>query len=718
MATMGLVSTSARQRTVDEAAVVATRFRAVHNFVNRVQANSAQQPTLVYTRTDGDTPLYYVFNRAGSGYIIIAADDKAQTVLAYSNTQPFTSIDDVPDNMRAWLDNYARQIRAAIDSPLAQAPRRAQRQPISPLLTTTWGQENPYNLDCPVVGTENQRTVTGCVATAMAQVMYYHRTPARPTGGVSYQWTRPDKVDANNESVKETVTRDYSSHTYDWDNMLPFYTDAAGNLLSNVTDEQRQAVSLLMADAAYSVGMQFRTGSSGAATSDVPYALATFFGFDKCADFENRYFHNDEDWEQLIYDELTARRPVIYCGTTAMGYGHTWIVDGVDSEGLFHINWGWGGFQDGYFAMTGTNTFRPAVGGIGGSSMEENYDLDQAALFNVKPNAGGEPEYDIVSVNAEQLNITSATRPIPAASDENAWFVIYGRFMNHSTGGLLNCYCDFGIKVRNHDTGFEHVFRSPFRYSDLFTFQTYIEAIGVFRTDLNCLQSGVYDVNAVYRAAPVPFGSEQNEFIEEDSWKEFRHPYDKIPANTITLTGDYPDKFVSSPLTVVSTAADHLTLKIGIAANRNIDGYLVPMIFEPAAFDANGNPTSITANPSKQTTTSTHVKLNAGQKQVVDLGVWTYQTNGSDLPKLIIQLAWSDTEDGRWTADTRLEPLAQNQVYFQATAPTAINDIVTTPSTPVGTYTLDGRRVDVNSKTQTPAKPGLYIIGGKKVLVK
>lgn len=696
----------ARTITPSEAACIAANFNGKGEARHIKAVAPTAAPTLVYTERQDGEDLFYIFNRPGRGFIIIAADDKAETVLAYSESSELTSIDAVPENMRAWLAGYALQIKAAKASPLASAPRHAARQQVSPMLTTKWNQSEPYNNDCPLVnlragGTGN--AVTGCVATAMAQVMRYFRHPDAPRGDLHYDWFHTDK------DLVENVTHRFTGHSFDWDNMLEDYS------VSDVTDAQKAAVSVIMADAAYSVEMQFDEAGSTATPQLVPFSMNTYFGYDASAIYEERGFHDDAEWEGLICDELEAGRPVIYTGQAQSGATHTWVIDGTDGNGMYHINWGWGGWQDGYFAITGTNILNPETGGIGGSNIKESFDVVQAALFGIKPNAGGEPRVDFVSMKEEQLSLSTISRP-RAAGDLAISLGLSGEFLNHSNRGT-DRYCEFGLRLTNSATGEVFVVQAPYGDPILMKSMAALARIDVDRTDIECLPAGDYDVEAVFRAYTVQIVGAEMQYIGDGVWKPFRHLHNAPKSHKLKITGEAPELYLMEPVVNTSSALDHIVFKTAIHANVNIDAYIVPLMFEVASFDENGNPQSIIADPSRQEVEKIHVVMSAGETQDLWLGEWKYKAAGAELPPmLILQLALTKNASDDWGLGEIMSPIHNNQCLFIPTAATAIATV------PVGknrirpeVYTLGGQRL---ADTTSGLKPGIYIINGKKVVVK
>ena len=298
-------------------------------------------PSLRYASTVS-TADWYVFNIGDNqGYVIASGDDLAPAVLGYAD-EGSLDMYNIPENMQWWLDEYARQIRFMRDHGLS-ASRKTGKFPaqpaIAPLMTSRWNQTAPYNRYCPL-DTNGLRCVTGCVATAMAQVMYYHRfnSVAETTHEI------PSFVTSNGVVVDAVP----AGSAIDWDNMVDTYNSSIVT-----TEEQKNAVAHLMQYCGSSVQMDYSSGSSGAYSSRVAPALVAFFNYSSSTKyrFRNNCGLTDEEWEDFIYNELSNSRPVYYSGVSSTNVAHAFVCDGYDGDGFFHLNWGWGG-PGAYFRLS------------------------------------------------------------------------------------------------------------------------------------------------------------------------------------------------------------------------------------------------------------------------------------------------------------------------------------------------------------------------------
>ena len=317
---------------------------------------------------------YYVFNAGhAQGYVVVSGDDRTDAILGYADEGELNP-DNIPDNLRTWLDSYADQIKWLDEhnsqtTMLARSAEQTVKTPVAPLLTCNWNQGEPYNLLCPQYN--GKYTVTGCVATAMAQVMYYHRQPAQTQMPIPAYTTRTLKL-----SIAELPVI-----TFDWQDMQDNYNS------STTLNTANKAVAQLMQYCGSAASMDYGLGENGgsaAYTEPMPEVFHKYFGYDKDAKWANRNDYSYREWINLIYDEL-SRGPVLYSGQSAGG-GHAFVCDGYAEDDYFHINWGWGGSSNGYFKLS---ILSSSYQGIGGSSTTDGYSFGQGAMVNVHPQDDG-----------------------------------------------------------------------------------------------------------------------------------------------------------------------------------------------------------------------------------------------------------------------------------------------------------------------------------------
>ena len=360
---------------------------------------------------------YYVFNvEADGGFVVVSGDDRTVPILGYSDRGAFDE-DDMPENLRGWLEECERQIAYVQEhdltpgsSLIAKAPAKVKAA-VAPLLTSTWGQGTPFNNSCPLYN--GGHCVTGCVATAMAQLMYYYKYPAKTKAEIPAFTTYSLGISVPAIGIS----------TIDWGNMLPNYLGA------ETTDVQQQAVADLMAMCGSSVAMDFTPGASGAMNNAVPEAMVKYFGYDKGLRHLFRSAFSKEEWEGMVYDEIANAHPVLYFGQSAGG-GHAFIIDGSDERGYFHVNWGWNGRSDGFFLLSILNPYNNTD--IGSSSSADGFSFDQFMIVDIRPDEGGTPDrvLSIYSISADQTTFTRAS-----AADAFNDIILSYQLMNNGTTG-------------------------------------------------------------------------------------------------------------------------------------------------------------------------------------------------------------------------------------------------------------------------------------------
>lgn len=305
------------------------------------------------TQKEAQASSYYVFNAgSGGGYVIISGDDATAPVLGYTSTGTFSK-DHLPEQLKEMLQQYDAQIRYIAQHNITPQTYKAPTQAVRPLIKTTWGQSFPYNNLCP--SDVNGRCLSGCVATAMAQIMYYHKWPQTQTSTIS-------SYSSNGITVDELPAT-----TFDWANMLTNYNGY------NSTSRQETAVAKLMAYCGASVHMAYSSQGSGSQGSYVPRALINNFGYARTARTILPDNYSLRQLDSLMVGELQHHRPVLLTGISNIGGGHAFVCSGYDGNGLYHINWGWNGYCDGYYRLSlldplgqgiAFNLFREAIVGI------------------------------------------------------------------------------------------------------------------------------------------------------------------------------------------------------------------------------------------------------------------------------------------------------------------------------------------------------------------
>ena len=333
----------------------------------------------------GIDQFYVIQNEGGQGWMLLAANDVVQPILAYSETGTFRT-DKMPENISYWLNGYNTQIKEAVESGLTassevtaewsnlrKGARKAKQADVvvAQLIKTQWDQDAPYYNKCPK-NNSNGQSVTGCVATAMAQVMKFWEWPNQGQGSHSYS-----------DDTYGTQNVNFANATYDWANMKTYYNPYNS---SSYTSDQANAVALLMYHAGVAIDMDYDNSANGGSG-----AYCVNNGSDNRACAQNalwKYFKYDYDqiksysrsggngysswtdnnWIAMVKAELDNQRPIMYNGSGSGG-GHSFICDGYRSDNYFHFNWGWSGSNDGFYTLS---NLKPGSGGSGGGSYEFN----------------------------------------------------------------------------------------------------------------------------------------------------------------------------------------------------------------------------------------------------------------------------------------------------------------------------------------------------------
>ena len=418
---------------------------ALNFFKVTTNANATLTATLKYTKTGANnTADFYVFDISPAmGFVIVAGDDNVIPILGYSTKGNFhTDFNRI--GLNHWINKTSANIHLALQHN-AMADARIQGQwttyrqgqnpfvlrssTVSPLCTTTWDQENTnnfpppyiYNLFCPFNAVDTQRCLTGCVATSMAQIMKYWNYPATGMGSYTYIDDTLHGYSAN----YGTLSSNFAAHSYQWQ-LMPTMLTGSEPLA------QDSAVDQLMYDCAVSVGMDFGDDNQGGSGAEALLVNELQFGDSICSQYAFvKYFsynadtiqgilqsnYNDSTWTLVIEHDLNMGRPILYEGNDSTQGGHAWVCDGYDASNNLHMNWGWSGFDDGYFAVNNLTT-----------SGNYNPILNDAALIGILPKS---VTAGVTSVGEE---ISFNMYPNPAASQ----VILITTEINGSTWAVKN----------------------------------------------------------------------------------------------------------------------------------------------------------------------------------------------------------------------------------------------------------------------------------------
>ena len=320
---------------------------------------------------DIDRAFLYIYNREGNnGFVVIAGDDNVKPILAFSYSGSF-ELNNMPDGARYILSGWCKQVQAARNSTVTKVATKSGSSVgniICEYQTALWGQREPYNREAPVIN--ESRCVTGCVATAMSILAYYHKFPERGIGTIGTY--HPEYEDG-----PHTLGR-----TYDYNNMLPSYHDENGQPLA-YTDEQGNNVAALMYDMGRSVTMSYGPQESLAMFSSIPNALITHFSYSKSALLIQGQSYPYEEWVNMLQQNLAEYGPTLFSGRNN-SEGHTMILDGCTDAGYFRFNYGWDGWANGYYLLP-----------------EQQFAYNQDAIFYLEPDSEGTSTYqDMINLNS------------------------------------------------------------------------------------------------------------------------------------------------------------------------------------------------------------------------------------------------------------------------------------------------------------------------------
>ena len=373
---------------------------------------------------------YYLFNLGETdGFVIVSGDDRTTAILGYADSGSIHE-DDMPDGLRYLLEGYEEQIANIPDE--VEAPlQTSSRAPIGPLIKTNWNQGNPYNNLCPMI--DGEHVVTGCVATSMAQVMFYHKCPATDCSCAPIPAYSTNTLNSAKEEIELAIPA-LGATSFDWKNMISNY-ESGDNVVG--TAEEQLAVAKLMQYCGSSIEMMYglkNNGGSSAYNEAIPFALKTYFGYDGGISHAYRKNYSYEAWVNLIYNELAAERPVIL-GGQSMGGGHSFVCDGYDTGDYFHMNWGWGSNGDGYFQLS---VLQPRKYGFGGRSSLDGFSFGQDVVFGIQPPVDGNTDYCMslegLHLGGSDATLSSKTYSRTSSTDDFTGISIYYDVWNYYYG--------------------------------------------------------------------------------------------------------------------------------------------------------------------------------------------------------------------------------------------------------------------------------------------
>jgi hypothetical protein len=547
-------------------------MQVAKNFYSQTTGISSENIQLAYQcktndnvgRTSDGKSVYYVFNvGADKGFIIVSGDDLVQPILGY-NTKGNYSATNHSHAFTAWINNYKAQIVFAIENRtsattavesqwyryynnITEKSGSRSTQAVNPLCQTTWNQNPYYNNLCPYDQNQGAHCVTGCVATAMAQIIKYWNYPAQGVGNHSY----------NNPNYG-TLSANYGATTYNW------------GAMPNAINSDNNDVETLMLHCGIGVDMNYGVQESSAwvITADAnggacaQTAYTSYFGYDPATiQGLKRDSYSDQDWTNMVLTELNASRPVQYAGF-GQGGGHTWVCDGYDGNGNFHMNWGWGGQDDGYYPLNALNPTNLGTGGGDGA-----FNSGQEILIGIKPlnnNGGGGGN----TVNQDSMflysNITVSANPVQSGSQ----FTVSVDIANGGSGPFTG---DLTAAVFNSDGVFNGTIQILTNQSlAAHYYNTYN-----FTIDTLNLIPGLYYIGIYYRN-----GSNNYSLVNPSTYNN--------PV-TINVTGPYSDIQMYSNDTIYP-ARPQVNQAFSVHANiANIGSSAFNGYLDASLYDLDGN---------------------------------------------------------------------------------------------------------------------------------
>lgn len=407
----------------NQARLVAQKFMSANSTLN-----IKSEASLAYTFRSGSAPRVYVFNFGDSGFVMVSADDVARPIIGYSETGSFDA-DNIPSNLASFINSeFVAAIDNAIEYDVAQSDDIATEWSlvstvgrinaekaatgVNPLVSTTWNQDCYYNEQCPAATNQYacNHVYAGCVATAMAQIIRYWEYPTHGTGQHSY--THPTY---GNQSVN------YATQNYNY-SAMPLSIGSSN-----------PQVAKLIYHCAVSVDMDFGVDGSGASSYDAADAFKNYFDYSPELVYKEKSSYNDANWIQRLKGNLNSGIPVLYCGHGSNG-GHAWVCDGYNDQNQFHMNWGWSGSGDAFFALSALNT------------SEGSFSSNQGAIFDVIPaNLCGVPQVVNVDVFNTTVNVSWT-----ASESEGVTYRVYRDGVQIASNISETSYVDTDVELGVH----------------------------------------------------------------------------------------------------------------------------------------------------------------------------------------------------------------------------------------------------------------------------
>ena len=694
-------------RSFQQAQAIAERQAALQGIImDQQQVSKARKQYLLNGSSSSETATsYYVFdNGSDKGFTIVSGDDELPEIVGYSahgNSEHLMKTEGCAAFLKAYQkfvaaftqgDAKARKILA--EQRALKADGRYQQPKIAPLLgDIAWNQDPPYNKMCPKYK-GSELSVTGCVATAMAQVMMYYKYPKELKADIPAYTTATNKLKVNAISKGEK---------YDWDNMLPTYTEGEYNTT------QADAVAKLMFHCGAAVQMDYGD-SSGALVR--PEDMSTYFGYD--ADLLQevyRSFYTLAEWKKILDRELEAKRPIIYGGVASNEDGHQFVCDGSDGEGLYHINWGWPDDSDGYFDIT---LLDPEVRGTGAGTSANGYNRDCSVIIGIVPDNGSKDEplvkehslYADAYEDHRKCTITNGERK--NASEQFSLMVtpVFSNPTYNKFEGLV------ALGIRNEDGSY-----APITQSKKVALKAMEPEDPEERYEFNCI-----DFNLDY-AFPVGatvlyeiYSTDNGNNWDVCAYMENVVPFElEATSTSLTLNGNKLSAELKSNEAIQFDMENSFDITIRNDSQREylglINFYTSETSTKPTFNKGSRRAEEYMCVPAGESTTRTITLYQPANEN--EMYVWVTDRDGE------ILLDGVKFKVGESTGISQVT--AQNNVRISSAA--GVLTIVSAESKLIPVYSIESQfitklSVSAGVPVQVNLRPGIYIVAGRKVAVK
>lgn len=694
-------------RSFQQAQAIAERQAALQGIImDQQQVSKARKQYLLNGSSSSETATsYYVFdNGADKGFTIVSGDDELPEIVGYSahgNSEHLMKTEGCAAFLKAYQkfvaaftqgDAKARKILA--EQRALKADGRYQQPKIDPLLgDIAWNQETPYNKMCPEYK-GSKLSATGCVATAMAQVMMYYKYPKELKADIPAYTTATNKLKVNAISKGEK---------YDWDNMLSTYTEGKYNTT------QADAVAKLMFHCGAAVQMDYGDSSSAWVR---PEDMSTYFGYD--ADLLQevyRSFYTLAEWKEILDRELEAKRPILYGGAASYESGHQFVCDGSDGEGLYHINWGWSGYSDGYFDIT---LLDPAVRGTGAGTPADGYNRDCSVIIGIVPDNGSKDEplvkehslYADAYEDHRKCTITNGERKNASEQFSLTVTPVFSNPTYNKFEGLV------ALGIRKDDGSY-----TPITQSSKLKFNAMDPEKGYELEFINFNLNYAFPVGAtvLYEI----YSTDNGKTWDVCAYMENVVPFElEATSTSLTLNGNKLSAELKSNEAIRLKMDNSFDITIRNDSQREylglINVYTSKTSTKPTFKEGSSSAEEYMCVPAGESTTRT-ITL---KQTANEMYVWVTDRDGEILLEGV-KFKVGQIGAGESTAISQVT--AQNNIRISSAA--GVLTIVSAESKLIPVYSIEGQfitklSVSAGVPVQVNLRPGIYIVAGRKVAVK